>query len=57
MSLALQIAVVHVAFLNSAFDTTPLGLDDWLVCVGLASMVMWAAEAKKLVQRWGAPSH
>jgi hypothetical protein len=28
-----------------------LGLDDWLVCVGLASAVLWAVELKKLVGR------
>jgi Ca2+-transporting ATPase len=48
---ALQVAVVHVPLLNDAFDTTPLDLTGWLVCAGLASAVLWAVEAKKLVQR------
>jgi len=51
LSLALQIAVVQLPLLGDAFGTTPLGLDDWLVCVGLASVVLWADEAKKLIQR------
>ena len=51
ISVALQIAVVHVAFLNSAFKTTPLTPADWLMCVGLASVVLWADEAKKLLVR------
>jgi potassium/sodium efflux P-type ATPase len=51
LSALLQVAVVQVPFLNRAFGTTPLGIDDWLVCVGLASMVLWASEAKKLVER------
>ena len=51
LSVALQIAVVHVAFLNNAFDTTPLTPADWLMCVGLASVVLWADEAKKLLVR------
>ena len=38
-------------FLNDAFDTTPLGLEEWLICVGLASVVLWADEAKKLLER------
>ena len=38
-------------FLNEAFGTTPLGADDWLICVVLASVVLWADEAKKLVER------
>jgi P-type Ca2+ transporter type 2C len=51
LSLVLQLAVVQLAFLNDAFGTTPLGLEDWLLCVGLASIVLWADEAKKLVER------
>jgi Ca2+-transporting ATPase len=51
LSLALQIAVVQLPFLNEAFGTTPLSLVDWLICVALASVVLWAVEAKKLVER------
>jgi magnesium-transporting ATPase (P-type) len=51
LSALLQLAVVQLPFLNDAFDTTPLAVDDWLICVGLASIVLWADEAKKLVQR------
>jgi P-type Ca2+ transporter type 2C len=53
VSFALQVAVVHLTFLNAAFDTTPLSLGDWLLCVGLASIVMWADEVKKLLGRRG----
>ncbi len=52
LSLVLQVAVVHLAFLNQAFDTAPLGADDWLICIGLASVVLWADEAKKASWRW-----
>ena len=52
LSLALQVAVVQLPFLNDAFDTTPLAIGDWLVCVGLASIVLWASEGKKLLERW-----
>ena len=51
VSLVLQVAVVHLPFLNRAFDTTPLSVRDWILCASLASMVLWANEAKKLVQR------
>ena len=51
LSALLQVAVVQLPFLNDAFDTAPLGLDEWLICLGLASVVLWAAEAKKLVER------
>jgi potassium/sodium efflux P-type ATPase len=51
LSLLLQVAVVQLPFLNDAFGTSPLGLDDWLVCAGLASVVLWANEAVKLIER------
>jgi len=51
LSVVLQVAVVQLPFLNDAFDTTPLAIGDWLICVGLASVVLWADELKKLVQR------
>jgi P-type Ca2+ transporter type 2C len=51
LSALLQIAVVQLSFLHNAFDTTPLGAEEWLVCVSLASVVLWADEAKKLLQR------
>jgi magnesium-transporting ATPase (P-type) len=52
LSLILQIAVVQLPFLNEAFETTPLALTDWMTCVGLASIVLWADECKKLLDRW-----
>ncbi len=52
LSVVLQVAVVQIPFLNDAFGTTPLSLTDWLLCTALASIVLWADEVKKLVQRW-----
>jgi len=40
---------VYIPFLNDAFDTAPIGWVDWLWCAGLASFVLWADEARKLV--------
>ena len=37
--------------MNHVFDTTPLPPGDWLICVGLASIVLWADEVKKIVTR------
>jgi magnesium-transporting ATPase (P-type) len=51
ISLALQVAVVYVPFLNEAFDTTAMDLTGWLLCVGLASVVLWTDELRKLVTR------
>jgi Ca2+-transporting ATPase len=55
LSLVLQVAVVEVPFLNHAFGTSPLTLEDWAACLGLASIVLWADEAKKLVSRLRSP--
>jgi P-type Ca2+ transporter type 2C len=51
LSAVLQVAVVHLSFLNTAFDTTSLTRNDWLVSIALASVVLWAVEAKKLLTR------
>jgi magnesium-transporting ATPase (P-type) len=55
LSFLLQVAVVQVPFLNDAFETTPLTLGDWAICIALASVVLWAVEAKKLLERWLRP--
>ena len=55
LSVALQIGVVHIGFLARAFGTTPLSASDWLVCLALASSVLWVDEIKKLVVRSFAP--
>jgi P-type Ca2+ transporter type 2C len=52
LSLALQIAVVQMTLFNDAFETVPLALDDWLICAGLASVVLLADELRKVVGRW-----
>jgi Ca2+-transporting ATPase len=49
VSVALQVAVVHAPSLQRAFRTVPLAPRDWLVCVAVASSVLWAMELKKLL--------
>jgi Ca2+-transporting ATPase len=51
ISVLLQIAVVYVPFLNTAFDTTPIELADWGVCIAMASLVLWVEEIKKFILR------
>ena len=51
LSAALQVAVVYVPFLNTAFDTTPITLQDWVLCIGMASIVLWVEEIKKFILR------
>jgi hypothetical protein len=48
-SALLQVLVVSTPVLNAAFDTVPLSLRDWLTCIALGSVVLWADELKKLV--------
>jgi len=50
-SLVLQVVVVHVPFLQHAFGTTPLSARDWLVCIAVASSVLWLREASKAMAR------
>jgi Ca2+-transporting ATPase len=49
LSLALQILVDNAPFLQPAFGTVGLSLGDWLVCVAVASSVLWLGEASKLL--------
>ncbi|MDP2867397.1 cation-translocating P-type ATPase [Methyloversatilis sp.] len=52
LSAALQVAVVHLPFLNLAFGTVPLSASQWSVCVAMASGVLWFGEGRKLLRRW-----
>ncbi|GAA2179539.1 cation-translocating P-type ATPase [Brooklawnia cerclae] len=47
----LQVAVVHVPFLQVAFGTAALRPAHWAMALGLASVVLWVDEAIKLVGR------
>jgi Ca2+-transporting ATPase len=49
MSVALQVAVIHVPFLQRAFSTVSLSATDWLQCVLVASSVLWVRELSKLL--------
>lgn len=51
LSAALQVAVVHLPFLNLAFGTVALSASQWGVCVVLASGVLWFSELRKLGRR------
>ena len=51
LSAVLQVAVVHLPFLNTAFGTVPLSAAQWAGCVAMASLVLWATELRKLLMR------
>ena len=54
LSVLLQVAVVHLGFLNIAFGTVALSFDQWAVCVAMGSAVLWFGELRKAVLRvWG----
>ena len=49
--LVLQVGVTHVGFMQDLFDTTSISLGHWLVCVAVASSVLWLEEARKFIVR------
>jgi len=51
LSLALQVAVVYMPFLQHAFSTMALSSRDWLCCAVVASSVLWMRELSKVVLR------
>ena len=51
VSVALQATVVYVPVLQQAFGTVGLSAADWLVCVAIASSVLWLREIGKLFAR------
>jgi Ca2+-transporting ATPase len=50
-SVALHVAVVHLPFLQNAFSTVSLSGRDWLLCLGVASSVLWLRELEKIIAR------
>jgi magnesium-transporting ATPase (P-type) len=57
LSVALQVAVVHLGFLNLAFGTAPLDLGQWMLCMAMASAVLWYSELRKWVIRSMSANH
>lgn len=51
LSIVLQLFVIYVPFLNTAFGTTPLPPMAWLECIGLAFFVLVASEIRKIFLR------
>jgi Ca2+-transporting ATPase len=50
-SLVLQVLVVCVPALNIVFSTEALSAREWVVCVAMASAVLWVDELRKLILR------
>ena len=51
LSTLLQVVVIYVPFLNTAFGTVPLSAGAWVECLGLAMIVLVASELRKCVLR------
>jgi Ca2+-transporting ATPase len=51
LALILQVLVVHVPYLNTAFGAVPLDAGGWITCAVLASCVLWVEELRKLALR------
>jgi Ca2+-transporting ATPase len=50
-SVGMQVLVVYLPFLQSAFGTTSLNASDWIFCIAVASSVLWLREGSKVVAR------
>ena len=50
--LLLQVGVTHLGPLQSLFDTTSISGSQWLICVAVASSVLWAEEIRKAITRF-----
>jgi Ca2+-transporting ATPase len=51
LTIALQMAVVYMPFLNPVFNTQPLTLNELLLTLALSSVVFFAVEIEKLIKR------
>ena len=56
LGLVLQVVVVQLPFLQTAFETTSLTLEQWGICLAMASSILWVEEVRKLVTRRRAPA-
>lgn len=56
LAVLLQVAVVHLGLLNAAFGTVALAPGQWLLCVVMASAVLWVSELQKLALRAWRPA-
>jgi Ca2+-transporting ATPase len=48
IAVLLQLAVVYVPFLQTAFHTVPLGWQDWVIIIAAASGLFLAEEVRKI---------
>lgn len=51
VTVALQVVVVHVPYMNEAFNTEPLDLRRWTICIALSTSVLFVDEIRKVIVR------
>jgi magnesium-transporting ATPase (P-type) len=56
LSTMLQAAVIHLEWLNRAFGTVSLSMQQWGVCIAMASGVLWFSALRKWAPRTWAES-
>ncbi|MDP2630629.1 MAG: HAD-IC family P-type ATPase, partial [Candidatus Uhrbacteria bacterium] len=49
--ITLQLAALYTPILQNILHTVPLNGSDWLICIGIASLVVVAEELRKLIVR------
>ena len=50
--LLLQVAVTHFGPLQNLFDTASISGGQWLICIAVASSVLWVEEIRKVITRF-----
>ncbi|MCP6719906.1 MAG: HAD-IC family P-type ATPase [Patescibacteria group bacterium] len=50
-AIAVQVAVIHIPFLQKAFRFEPLNLGEWLMIIALTSSVFWFGELYKFLRK------
>ncbi len=53
VTVVLQLVAIYTGFFNQIFNTTPLTLEQLLICVVLSTIVFWGVEIEKLLMRRG----
>lgn len=49
--ISLQAVVTHIGFAQRLFDTAGLTASQWMVCIAVASSILWVEEIRKVIVR------
>jgi P-type Ca2+ transporter type 2C len=55
-SLLATFLVTAPDFMRKIFETTNLNVEQWVICILVASLVLWVSEIVKIFRRWAAAS-